>query len=144
MEMLAGEVRLSYETKIKRADLIKIKSAESIKSVLDPFFNEVINYKERMVAVFLSQSNSVLGISIISDGGISGTFCDSRLIFQNALLLNATAFVIAHNHPSGNLTPSEQDRQMTKQLQSAGEIMNIKLLDSLIITENGFTSIIHE
>ena len=76
----------------------------------------------------------------ISKGGISGTVVDNRLIFRQALQHYASSIILAHNHPSGNLKPSQADIRITKKIKQAGEFMDIKLLDHLIITSSSYYS----
>jgi DNA repair protein RadC len=82
----------------------------------------------------MNRSNSVLGILEISKGGISGTVTDVRLIFQAAIKANASGIIVCHNHPSGNLNPSESDTKLTQKIKEAGNLMDIQLLDHLILT----------
>jgi DNA repair protein RadC len=82
----------------------------------------------------MNRSNSVLGILDISKGGISGTVTDVRVVYLAAIKVNASGIICAHNHPSGNLNPSESDTRLTQKLKEAGNLMDIQLLDHLILT----------
>jgi DNA repair protein RadC len=73
-------------------------------------------------------------------GGITGTLVDVRLVFKTALELGATALILCHNHPSGNLTPSEADKTLTQKLKVAGQNLDIHVVDHIIVTENGYFS----
>ena len=84
--------------------------------------------------MLLTRSNKVLGIASISKGGISGTVTDVRIILQAAIKSNASGLIVCHNHPSGNLNPSESDTKLTQKIKESGNIMDIQLLDHLIIT----------
>jgi DNA repair protein RadC len=86
----------------------------------------------------------VLGIYEVSTGGITGTVADPRLIFAAALKANACAMIISHNHPSGNLKPSRQDEELTAKLKQAGQFLDIKVLDHLIITTETYFSFADE
>lgn len=99
---------------------------------------------EEFWAVFLSQSNRVISTEKISSGGIVGTTIDTRTLFKRALELYATSIIVAHNHPSGGLGPSFQDKAVTQRIKNAGEILNITLLDHLIITQTGYFSFADE
>lgn len=103
-----------------------------------------IEHIEEMYIILLNNANKSLGYSKISSGGTKGTLVDIKIIFQIALMGNASAFIIAHNHPSGNLKPSNSDVTLTKKIKAAGEIMDIKLLDHLILTKEGFMSMVDE
>ena len=90
-------------------------------------------------------TNAVLGILSVSKGGISGTVTDIRIIFQSALKSNASGIIVCHNHPSGNMYPSESDRKITQKIKEAGNLMDIQLLDHLIILPiEGFYSFADE
>jgi len=82
----------------------------------------------------MNRSNAVLGILEVSKGGISGTVTDVRVVYQAAIKGNASGIICAHNHPSGNLNPSESDTRLTQKLKDAGTLMDIQLLDHLILT----------
>jgi len=88
----------------------------------------------------LNHAHKALGIYEISSGGIAGTVVDLRLIFSAALKANATSLMMIHNHPSGNLTASEADKQITQKVKEAGRLLDITLLDSLIITTESYYS----
>jgi DNA repair protein RadC len=90
--------------------------------------------------LLLNRANKVLGVMNVSDGGISCTAVDTRLIMQSVILSNATQIIIAHNHPSGNLQPSAEDTYITKRVKKACEILNVELLDHLIITSENYYS----
>jgi len=86
------------------------------------------------VELLLNRANKVLGISTISEGGLSGTVTDVRLIYQYAIKANASGIIIAHNHPSGNINPSESDQKITNKIKDAGNLLDIQLLDHIILT----------
>lgn len=99
---------------------------------------------EQFKVVFLNQANRALGIIELSSGGISGTVVDVRLVFSAALKAKASAIMIVHNHPSGQLIASEADRQITQKVKEAGKLLDITLLDSLIITPESYYSFADE
>lgn len=88
---------------------------------------------EAFCVLYLNQANRLLRSEIISEGGMVGTVADVRVILKNALLYGANQLIVAHNHPSGNLSPSEADRRLTKKLYDSAALMDIRLLDHLII-----------
>jgi len=96
-----------------------------------------IEHIEEFKLLLMNRSNSVLGILAVSKGGLSGTVTDVRLIFQGAIKANASGIIVCHNHPSGNLNPSESDTKITRKIKDAGSIMDIQLLDHLIIISDG-------
>jgi DNA repair protein RadC len=87
--------------------------------------------------MLLTRSNKVLGLTSISKGGISGTVTDVRIILQYAIKANASGIIICHNHPSGNVHPSETDKKITRKIKESGNLMDIQLLDHLIIIPEG-------
>lgn len=100
--------------------------------------------REVFKTVFLSSNNRVLQVKNISEGGIAATVVDPRLIFKQALELNAVSIIVAHNHPSGNLKPSQADHAITKKLVEAGKFLEIRVLDHIIISELGYFSFADE
>lgn len=95
---------------------------------------------EEFWVVLLNRKHEVMRYKSVSSGGISGTVADPRLIFSWAVTENASAIILAHNHPSGNLQPSEADKRLTQQLRKAGEVLEILVADHLIITDRGYYS----
>lgn len=99
---------------------------------------------EEFWAVFLNQSNKVIHIAQLTQGGISQSIVDVRVLFKIALEHFSTGIIVAHNHPSGNKKPSTEDINITKKIKDAGNLMNIQLLDHLIITQNAYLSFADE
>ncbi len=99
---------------------------------------------EEFWAVFLNQSNKIIYKSRLFSGGINQSVVDIRILFKTALEHLATGLIISHNHPSGNLKPSAEDLKITKQIQEAGKLLNIQLLDHLIITQTAYLSFADE
>ena len=138
-----GEVELTYKPQFK--NLYKVVSSEDAYKVLLPTYKEgTICYKEYFKVLFLNQANQVLGYTLISEGGITETCADVRVILQAALLTNSVAIIPAHNHPSGNLKPSRQDMEITKQVKEAARLMRITVIDHLIISDTGYYSFADE
>lgn len=138
-----GEVELSYKPSFK--NLHKVVSSEDAYKYLLPTYKEgTICYKEYFKVLFLNQASQVLGYTLISEGGITDTSVDVRVILQAALLTNSVALVLAHNHPSGSLKPSQQDIEITKQVKRAAKLMRIEVFDHLILTDEGYYSFADE
>lgn len=137
-----AEVQLIYKSKVKASDRLQVKcSMDAYNIFMDNWNSDIIEFVEEFKILLMNRSNSVLGILEISKGGISGTVTDVRLIFQAAIKGNASGIICAHNHPSGNLNPSESDTRLTQKIKEAGNLMDIQLLDHLIITpENDYYS----
>lgn len=96
--------------------------------------DETIGYKETFKVLLLNNSNKIIGYTTISEGGLTSTIVDVRMIMQTALVSNATSIILTHNHPSGNPRPSVHDDNLTKKIKSACELMDIRLLDHIIVT----------
>jgi DNA repair protein RadC len=143
MTMMIRELKLSYvesNTPKIHGD-VKIERSCDLHDVVRELFPEdEICHRERMVVLLLNNSNQVIGYKVIGIGGITATVADIRIILQAAILANAVNIVLAHNHPSGNLKPSTQDLRLTEALKKSAELMDIRLLDHLIITEKWYYS----
>lgn len=138
---MVSEVELVYKTRVKASERLQIKSSKEACNLLQSTWDQgKIEYFEQFKILFLNHSLKVLGLYEMSSGGITGTIVDIRMIFSAALKANATNLMIAHNHPSGNTTPSEADKAITKKIKQAGELLDIKLLDHLIITSESYYS----
>lgn len=136
-----AEIQLVYKTKVKASDRPYISSSKTVYQLALQFWNsDTIEFFEEFKILLLNQSNKVLGMYEVSSGGIAGTSVDLRLIFAAALKANAVSLIMIHNHPSGQVKPSEADKQITNRVNEAGTIMNIKLLDHLIITPETYYS----
>ena len=123
---------------IKR-ELKQIKcSGQMLKTYLVPYFVDLTH--EEFFCIFLNRANKVIKIDQISKGGISGTVTDVRILFKNAVLKTASGVIVAHNHPSGNLNPSESDIKITAKIKEAGNLLDIQLLDHLIIYDSDYYS----
>ncbi len=116
----------------------KISSSRSVFELMQPIIGELPH--EEFWILYLNNSSRILEYSQLSKGGITGTLVDARLVFKQALQLGAVALILVHNHPSGTLRPSQADTQLTRKLKKAGESLDIKVLDHIIITENGYYS----
>ena len=121
-------------------ELVKITSSKAIFDLMQPIIGELAH--EEFWIVYLNNSNKVLSKEQLSKGGITGTLVDVRIVFKKALELSATALILCHNHPSGTLVPSEADKHITKKLKLAGESLEIKVLDHVIVTENSYFSFV--
>ena len=133
-----GRRKASQETPEKTS----ISSARDSYNIFSQHLSDLRT--EEFWAIFLNQKNQIVYKTQISKGGISGTLVDVRVLFRIALEHFATSIIVAHNHPSGSLKPSLEDIQITKSIKNAGEILNVKLLDHLIIGDNSFLSFAEE
>ncbi len=136
-----AEVELVYKSKVKASNRPVIGSSKDAYGILRQAWDEnKIEFVEQFKVMFLNKANKVLGIYEVSTGGISGTVADPRVIFVAALKANACAIIISHNHPSGNLKPSRQDEELTQKIKQGGQLLEIKLLDHVIVTTEGYYS----
>ncbi len=132
-----SEIQVSYINKVKIKESQRIKSSSDIAKLLFENWNKnTIELHESFKVVLLNNSNKVKGIFEMSSGGITGTLVDLRILFAVALKTLATSIIVSHNHPSGNLKPSQSDIRLTNKIKKASELLDIKLLDHLIITPN--------
>jgi DNA repair protein RadC len=120
----------------------KISSSKSVFELMQPVIGELSH--EEFWIVYLNNSNKVIFKNQLSKGGITGTLVDVRLVLKQALEVGATGLILAHNHPSGTLKPSQADKQLTQKLKNAAESLDIKVLDHLIITEKAYFSFADE
>jgi len=136
-----AEVELIYKSKVKASNRPQITSSkEAYQVFLKAWDENKIEFVEQFKVLFLNKANKVLGIFDVSTGGVSGTVADPKVIFVAALKANCTGIIISHNHPSGNLKPSRQDEELTQKIKQAGQLLDIKLLDHIIVTTEGYYS----
>lgn len=119
-----------------------IKSSKDIAEYLQPLLKDYTY--EVFAVVFLNQANKINRFEIISSGGITGTVADPRIILKKALENNAVSIVLSHNHPSGNLRPSRADEELTQKIKEAAKYFDIKVIDHIIVSEDGFYSFADE
>ncbi|WP_396195809.1 DNA repair protein RadC [Flavobacterium sp.] len=119
-------------------DFFKITSSKAVFDIMQPIIGELLH--EEFWVLYLNNANKVIYKGQLSKGGITGTVVDIRLIFKLALEHNATSIILSHNHPSGKLMASDADKEITKKLKFAGEQLDIKVLDHIIVTEKGYLS----
>ncbi|RLD79177.1 MAG: hypothetical protein DRJ07_12110 [Bacteroidetes bacterium] len=129
----------------KLSEIVERKTIRSSKDIFE-FFHPILADlpHEEFWVVFLNQSNKIIDKYRVSQGGISGTVIDVRLIMKAAIEKLASGIILCHNHPSGNLKPSGSDIKITKKMRDAGEIMEIKVLDHIIVTDESYFSFADE
>jgi DNA repair protein RadC len=123
-------------------ELPQITGSKTIFDIMQPLIGEL--HHEEFWIVYLNNSNKVLRKEQLSKGGLTGTLVDVRLVFKKGIELFSTAIILCHNHPSGKLQPSQADKSITSKLKLAGETLDIKVLDHIIITENAYFSFADE
>ena len=137
------KITLSFDKKIKKSELKTLSSSNDTVKVLREIFNaDTFDWKEEVILLCTNRRNAIVGYYKVSSGGISGTVLDPKIIFTTALNCTASGIIIAHNHPSGNLTPSVEDDRITAKIKEAGKMLDINLIDSVILTDEGYYSYI--
>jgi len=132
--MQVAEIQLTYNNKVKAKDRPQIKSSEDAYWILESNWSNQISLVEEFNILLLDRSNRVLAMCPISKGGVAGTIVDLKIVFAAALKGRASSIILAHNHPSGNLSPSQADIDLTKRFAEAGKILSINILDHLILS----------
>lgn len=123
---------------------IKITECEHSQKFIRQFYGDDLEVFESFFILLLNRSNTTIGYAKISQGGINGTYVDPKMIAKYCLDSMCNGVILAHNHPSGNLNPSEQDLQMTKKIKKVLDIIEVQLLDHIILTKDSFTSMRNE
>ena len=139
-----AEIQIFYRNKVRIADMEKVCGSRDVYDVLLRIWSPKIDHVEEFMILCLNRANKVLGWAKVSQGGLSGTVADPKVIFQVAIKSNACSIILAHNHPSGNLTPSEADIHLTRKLKEAGTLLDLPVLDHLIISSEGYYSFADE
>jgi DNA repair protein RadC len=130
-----AEVNLVYRNKVKASERPKVKCSKDAHDIFIESWNpDSIEHIEEFKVLLMNPSNAVLGILNLSKGGLTGTVTDNRVVLQAAIKANAAGIIVCHNHPSGNVNPSESDTKSTMKLRDACNMMDIQLVDHLIIT----------
>lgn len=136
-----SEIELHYRTNVKPSERPKITCSQDAYDILHQHWSdEKLELREEFKILLLNRANRVLGIVNISTGGVSGTVADPKIIFSSALKANACSIILAHNHPSGNLKPSEADIKLTTRMKKAGQLLDISVLDHIILTSDHYFS----
>ena len=135
-----NEITVSYSSKGLGPAL---KCSKDAYDLMLPNWTD-IEYTESFFIILLNRANKLLGVCKISTGGLAGTVTDPKKIFQTALKANAASVILAHNHPSGNTKPSKSDIEITKKCVQAGNFLDLKVLDHVIVTRDGYFSFADE
>lgn len=141
MKLPLIEIEIKFKGALK-SELKKISTSNDIYDVLKLMYDQsTIDWREEMIMICLNHANKVIGYYKVSCGGTTGTVADPKIIFTIALnCAGTTNIIISHNHPSGGLVPSQADDLMTQRIKDGGKLLDIKLLDHLIVTDEGYYS----
>jgi DNA repair protein RadC len=131
-----AEIELVYKPSISNKPIIS-SPLDAYNVFMNFYPKDTLQLQEHFFVAYLNRFNRVLGVLHLSSGGITGTIADIRLIFGTALKAAACSLVISHNHPSGNINPSERDKEVTKKIRDAGDMLDIKLMDYIIVGHEG-------
>lgn len=141
LDLVISEIEVIYRPKVKPSERPQVlKSDDAYYLFLKGWDMDKIYLVEHAKVMLLNHANRVLGIHQLSSGSISGTIIDPKQVFAVALKATASYIILAHNHPSGNLHFSSYDIALTKKIYSAGSFMDIKLLDHMVISPDGYRS----
>ena len=133
------EITLKYKTGNYKKTKIST-SLDAFQVLLQLYDDDTVDYKETAYALFLNKANNTIGWMKISEGGTSATIIDQKIIFATALKCNASGIILSHNHPSGQLRASDEDRKMTERIVSIGCKLGIEVLDHVIVCRSGYYS----
>ncbi|MDP2188550.1 MAG: JAB domain-containing protein [Sphingobacteriaceae bacterium] len=133
-------VKLSYMYNSPIESLQLIRTSRDIYQLMMPVFDDFVEFYEEFHIILLSHSHRVLGHLPIGKGGLTSCVADPRRVLQAAILSNCSQVILIHNHPSGNLMPSEPDRRLTKRMKEALQLVDINLLDHVILTRSSYYS----
>jgi len=138
---MVSEIKVCYQPKFNTNERPKINQSKDAFNILFNNWNQGrIEMTEQFFILLLNRANKVIGMTQISSGGFSGTVVDPKLVFGIALKCCASSIILCHNHPSGNLQPSQEDLQMTRKLAEVGRLLDLMVLDHIILTKRGYFS----
>jgi DNA repair protein RadC len=127
---------------VREGETDEVITLNNSTDVYDLVKDELANSdREMLLSVMVTNKNQLIGVETVSIGSINATSMAPREVFKSAMLANAVGVILCHNHPSGELTPSNEDIQMTKLLVDAGKLLGIKVLDHLIVSNKGYQSL---
>lgn len=138
-------ITVKYSKRVAKRDRITITNSEEVSHFLRNIFNQdTFDWREEMILICLSRANDIIGYYKVSAGGTTGTICDPKMVFTTALNCTANGIILAHNHPSGSIKPSDADKAITDKIKRGAELLDMKLLDHLIITDDNYYSFADE
>ena len=138
------EIEIHYRNKVRSSDMPKVTCSKDASEYFRSVWSSQMDRIEEFWELCLNRANRVLGWAKVSQGGLSGTVADPKVIFQTALKANAASIILTHNHPSGNIKPSESDIRLTKKMKDGGVLLDLPVLDHLILTSEGYYSFADE
>jgi len=140
-----SEIELVYKSKVKASQRPLVKDSRTTYEILMKTWDEdKIEFVEEFKVLLLNTAHKVIGIYQVSQGGLTGTVADPRLIITAALKASASRIILSHNHPSGNYHPSRADMDLTNKIKNGAAFMDMMVLDHLIVTKEGYYSFADE
>ena len=139
-----------YKKHFVRVELIRDKAYKQNESINSPsvVYDKLEEYRDKdreyLLCFYMSTRNTINGLEVVSIGSLNANIVHPREVFKSAILTNSAGVILAHNHPSGDRTASSEDIELTRRLSKAGEILGIQVLDHVVITHDGFTSMKEE
>ncbi|GAA4906099.1 JAB domain-containing protein [Mucilaginibacter defluvii] len=143
--MQVSEIQLVYRTKVKATDRLQVSTSnDAYQALLSVWDMDTIEFVEHFKILLLNNAGRVLGYYHLSSGSTQGCLVDPKLVFTAALKANAPRIILAHNHPSGSIKPSNGDKTVTQRLKEGGHLLDIQIDDHLIVTPTAFFSFADE
>lgn len=140
-----AEIQLTYKSNVMPSLRPKITTSRDAFNILKENWDDTkIEFVEQFKVMLTNRAQKVLGIFEVSTGGVTGTVADPKVIFAAAIKASACGIILAHNHPSGNLSPSQADIDLTRKMKEGGKFLEIQLLDHIIVTTEGYYSFADE
>lgn len=142
----APEIEIYYKTSVKTDKRPKISSPSDVFTIVSQLgeMSRNMEYKELFYAIYTNVVQDVLAVHKISEGTTRNALVDVKFIMQGAIMTNAAALIVCHNHPSGSTSPSRNDKLLTEKIRQAAELFDIRLTDSVIITADNYFSFVEE
>jgi DNA repair protein RadC len=145
IQFQVAEIQLSYISNVKPSLRPKISSSkDAYELLLNTWDDNKLEFVEQFKVILLNRANKVLGLFQVSSGSSTGTVADPKLIFAAAIKTNAAGIILTHNHPSGNLKPSQSDIDLTRKIKEGGKILEIQVLDHILVTQESYFSFADE
>ena len=135
-----NEVKVSYKSTTATETIRTSNEAQELCRKAFEMANAEISLKEHFFVLYFNRANKLIGYYLLSSGGLTGTIADIRIAFAIGLKCLATSIVAVHSHPSGNASPSDSDVELTRKFKKTGELLDIRLLDHIILTEDSYYS----
>ena len=145
MRNVISEIQLKYKPAQNKQKRIKITDSQTAyRAFLELWNKDTLELQEEFNVLLLNRANEVLGMYNLSKGGITATIVDLKLLFAVVLKAAASSIILAHNHPSGNIFPSMQDKELNKKIKTAAKYLEITVLDNLILSKENYWSFADE